>query len=354
MSRFSHCAAPQRRARLRLKLLCPTTLTPMSAPCGLPRTLLPFALTLVFQHKRARLADTTTTTAEGDTAAASALPLPVLLERALVVHERQRQNPLLHYIAHVRIDFSTAPATDFVMSAHASALFLSLRYHLLRPDYIAQRIAALAPAATAAAPAPRTPLTLLLLVVDAPESQRALRELNALALQHGLTLIVCANNREAARYLETYRAYAHKSADAIKGSAESTPYARYAECVTTVRAVSSTDALTLAKQFGSLRTLITASPEQLVLCPGFGAAKVRQMQRAFTQPLRTLSTAPPLPRLLDKDKSAALPEPAAPAPMAKSGAAKRALLKAWATRARDAPQNTPQPRDEGGAASGNA
>ena len=253
-----------------------------------------------------------------------------------MVHERQRQNPLLRYIAHVRIDFSSAPAADFVMSAHASALFLSLRYHLLRPDYLAQRIAALAPSPSSAATAPlaRTPLTLLLLVVDAPEPQRALRELNAVALQHALTLIVCASNREAARYLETYRAYAQKSADAIRGNSDATPYARYAECVTSLRPLSSTDALTLAQQLGSVRAIVSASTEQLVLCPGFGAAKVRQMQRAFTQPLRTLSTAPRLPAVAVAAAAAASDDKPTPPP------SKRALLQTWTT----PPQPQPQPR----------
>ena len=130
------------------------------------------------------------------------------------------------------------------------------------------------------------------------------------------------------RYLETYRAYSHKGSDAIKEKDKGSHYARYNDSITTIRGtaisspstrlyppcicfllspfshfpsspslspppvssfretlssilllllfvgVNQTDALTLSRNFGNLSKIMSASMEQLVMCPGLGETKV--------------------------------------------------------------------------------
>jgi DNA excision repair protein ERCC-1 len=58
------------------------------------------------------------------------------------VNERQRTNPLISnkLIRNVEWEFAPGITPDFVLGATTCALFLSLRYHLLKPTYIIQRI----------------------------------------------------------------------------------------------------------------------------------------------------------------------------------------------------------------------
>ena len=54
----------------------------------------------------------------------------------IVVSERQRGNPLLEHIRNVPWRYATAPQTpDYVLGDRNCALFISVRYHLLKPQY---------------------------------------------------------------------------------------------------------------------------------------------------------------------------------------------------------------------------
>ena len=58
------------------------------------------------------------------------------------VHERQRKNPIIdrNMIRNVEWEFSDEITPDFMLGPTTCALFLSLRFHLLKPSYIKQRI----------------------------------------------------------------------------------------------------------------------------------------------------------------------------------------------------------------------
>ena len=90
--------------------------------------------------------------------------------------------------------------------------------------------------------------------------------------------------QEAARYLETYRAYARKPADLIKERSDGAFVSQLGECLTTVRPLNKTDVATLHRTFGSLHAMLHASAEELALCPGLGERKVSRLWEAFTEP----------------------------------------------------------------------
>jgi DNA excision repair protein ERCC-1 len=53
------------------------------------------------------------------------------------------------------------------------------------------------------------------------------------------------------------------------------------DCLTSVRSVNKTDAVTLANNFGSLKNLMEASLEELSILPGFGEKKVKRLHDTF-------------------------------------------------------------------------
>lgn len=58
-----------------------------------------------------------------------------------------------------------------------------------------------------------------------------------------------------------------------------------ADVLTCVRSLNKTDVLTLLSHFGSVAGILTASIEQLSMCPGFGEKKVRRLWEALHAPI---------------------------------------------------------------------
>lgn len=150
-----------------------------------------------------------------------------------------------------------------------------MRYHRLHPDYIYDRMGKLAH---------QFVLRILLVSVDIDNHQDSIRELTKSAVVHDFTIMLSWSHEEAGRYLETYKAFEHKSPDIIREKSVDDYMAKLTECLTQVRSVNKTDVLTLVSNFGSLERIISAPTESLAFCPGFGEQKVRRLQQAFTQP----------------------------------------------------------------------
>ena len=68
-----------------------------------------------------------------------AVPAPANPATTLVVNPRQKGNPILKFVRNVTWAYGETPA-DYMMSESAGGLFLSLRYHQLHPNYLARRL----------------------------------------------------------------------------------------------------------------------------------------------------------------------------------------------------------------------
>ena len=127
--------------------------------------------------------------------------------RALFVHARQRRNTaLLSHITNVPIKFTTHFVPDFYLGNNACALYLSVKYHRLHPNYIKNRVCALRS---------NYRLRVIMVVVDVQDFVKSLQDITRFALANDCTVIVATSNREAARYLETYKLYENKKAEEI-------------------------------------------------------------------------------------------------------------------------------------------
>jgi len=105
--------------------------------------------------------------------------------------------------------------------------------------------------------------------------------MNELAYQHDFTLILCWSDLEAARYLELYKVYEKRSANSLKSKLEDEYLPRLQDTLSTVKPVNSTDVLTLATNFGSLKSIMTATTDELSICAGFGEKKVKRLHETF-------------------------------------------------------------------------
>jgi len=196
---------------------------------------------------------------------------------SILVSPRQKGNPALNHIKSIGWEYSDIPA-DFVLGATTCALFLSLKYHRLHPEYIYSRIKTLSG---------RYALRIVLVLVDIENHEDPLKELSKTSLINNVTVILSWSSQEAGRYLELYKNFEHAAPTNIKGIQSTTYSDQLIDFVTTPRGINKTDAVNLVSQFGSIRTAINARPEELGLISGWGEKKVQRWCKVVREPFRT-------------------------------------------------------------------
>jgi len=117
--------------------------------------------------------------------------------RTIQVSRRQTNNPVLRCIRNVPWEYAEI-AADYQLGSQTCCLFLSLRYHLLKPKYIYTRMEALQRGFR---------LRVLLCMVDTEDNTKTLIDVHKVTVVNGWTLILAWSPEEAARYLETYQVF---------------------------------------------------------------------------------------------------------------------------------------------------
>ncbi|XP_020968248.1 DNA excision repair protein ERCC-1 isoform X4 [Arachis ipaensis] len=214
---------------------------------------------------------------------------------AILVSHRQKGNPLLKHIRNVRWTFADI-VCDYLLGQSSCALYISLRYHLLHPDYLYYRIRELQK---------NFKLRVVLCHVDVEDVMKPLLEVTKTALLHDCTLLCGWSLEECGRYLETIKVYENKPADIIQGQMDTDYLSRLTHALTTVRHVNKTDVVTLGTTFGSLSHIMGASMEDLARCPGIGERKVKRLFDTFHEPFKRLeSSRQVIPETSVQDKTA--------------------------------------------------
>ncbi|XP_056001349.1 uncharacterized protein LOC130048520 [Ostrea edulis] len=144
---------------------------------------------------------------------------------SIIVNSRQRGNPILKFIRSIPYEFGDI-IPDYEMGKTSCALFLSLRYHQLNPNYIHERLKQLRR---------YYDLRVLLVQVDIKEPHHLVKELAKICILADCTLILAFSAEEAGRYLETYKVYEHKPPEAIMEKTEKDYMSKVTECLTSVK-----------------------------------------------------------------------------------------------------------------------
>ncbi len=155
---------------------------------------------------------------------------------------------------------------------------MSLRYHTLNPNYIHERLKQLGTKAFE--------LRILLVQVDISEPHHSLKQLMRIAILSELTLMLAWSHEEAGKILETYKSFENKPPDMIMEKANPDPHSKLVDALTSVKSVNKSDAITLINVFGRLDKIVTASIEDLTLCPGFGPQKAQRLHKVLHENFR--------------------------------------------------------------------
>lgn len=212
---------------------------------------------------------------------------------SILVSTRQKGNPILALIRSLPWEYSDIPS-DYVLGNTTCALFLSLKYHRLHPEYIYGRIRAMAH---------KYNLRILLTMVDIHNHEDSLKELSKTSLINNLTLILCWSAQEAARYLELFKSYEHAAPTAIRAHQATSYRDKLVEFITVPRSINKTDAVGLVSAFGSIRAAVNARPEEIGAITGWGEKKVQRWCETVRQPFRVRKAAAARRRQLDDNNN---------------------------------------------------
>jgi DNA excision repair protein ERCC-1 len=204
-----------------------------------------------------------------------------LIEKhVLGVSIRQKGNPVLHHIRNVPFQyFDIVP--DYIMSATTCALFLSLKYHRLFPEYIHRRLGEL-----------RTDfkLRVLLVLVDVSDNADLILNLNKIGVVNNLTVVLAWSEAEAGRYLETYKTLDGKDASSIQKRESNHIVDQMQDFWTACKPVNKTDAANLWEHFGNLKNVVKASRDEWALVSGLGPVKIQRLYDALHKPFSSRAT----------------------------------------------------------------
>ncbi|ELA47375.1 DNA repair protein rad10 [Vavraia culicis subsp. floridensis] len=121
---------------------------------------------------------------------------------AIKVNSNQRGNNVLDYLNQVKWYYEDGLTTDFEIENFISVLFLSLRFHLCKPEYIIARLNNLKEYRT----------SILLIYIDMHNYEEHMSEF----VQFDCQIFLCFSNDEAAMYLAAIDVNAHRSTEIIK------------------------------------------------------------------------------------------------------------------------------------------
>ena len=201
------------------------------------------------------------------------------------------------------LEYSADLAPDFLVGKGLACLYLSIRYHRLNPDYIYDRMKALRSGGQSSSASSNSSSSitdhnnnrnskadakwkwqLLILHVDVEDAAAQVRELTKLCILQHYALMLAWKQEEVAHILQTCKAYECKPIDSLKERVETDFLSRMIDCLTSIKGVNKTDALTLLTQFGSLQGIVQATADQLAACPGIGPQKCKRIIETFEQP----------------------------------------------------------------------
>jgi DNA excision repair protein ERCC-1 len=198
---------------------------------------------------------------------------------AIIVNKVQKGNPVLDQIRNIPWEFGDT-LVDYQVGQTSAVLYLSLKYHRLHPDYIITRLNRIKD---------RFHLRIMLVNVDIDDHQSTLREVHQISFKHNITIMLAWSVQEAARYLETYKAYEFKPPDLIRAPKETGGdiyMNRLTEALTQIKSVNKTDVVTLATNVGSFKDICHADQDMFRLLNGFGESKAKRLYEAFRQPFK--------------------------------------------------------------------
>jgi DNA excision repair protein ERCC-1 len=217
----------------------------------------------------------------------------ILAPQDILVSKSQTGNPLLKesMMKLVPWKFDSTILSDYYINSTFQIIFLSLKYHKLRPEYIWQRLKKLNKGSSEVLSGKNDRvLRILLTVVDIDAHQEILRKLLDFCIKHDLTLVLAWTFEEAGNYIALAKQLDNapmKTVQNIRGVRATDFNSSVINALTEIRLVNKTDVSNLLANCKSVKNIVEQSCAENVNLghiSGLGSTKLNAMKRIFTEP----------------------------------------------------------------------
>jgi DNA excision repair protein ERCC-1 len=177
----------------------------------------------------------------------------------------QKGNNVLSCLSQSSWYYDDSITPDYEINHTTAVLFLSLRFHSCKPEYIHKRIRRLKPYR----------LRILLVQVDVPSYSKTLQELHG---STSLTMLLGFSYEECSRYIQGFNST--RSIESIRRKEGDT--SAFLGCFPRIN---KRDIAQIYRSFDTLESFL-GRPEEMTRIPGFGKAKVEGISKYLSLPFR--------------------------------------------------------------------
>ncbi|WUR04084.1 Ercc1-like DNA excision repair protein [Vairimorpha necatrix] len=179
------------------------------------------------------------------------------------INKKQYANNVISYLTDSSYSFIEDISTDYEINNTISVLFLSLRFHCTKPEYIYKRLNKLKP----------YKLSIVLLYVDSENFSSTLLELYD---KLDATIILGFSNEECARYLKGLDINQNRSINVIRRKEES-----YETFLTSWPKINTTDSACILKNYHNLKDFFNNLEKDVKNISGIGNTKTSLLKKYY-------------------------------------------------------------------------
>jgi DNA excision repair protein ERCC-1 len=178
----------------------------------------------------------------------------------------QKGNNVLSYLSQSSWQYDDSITPDYEINHTTAILFLSLRFHSCKPEYIHKRVRKLKP----------YKLRILLVQVDVPAYAKALQELYSTTT---MTVVLGFSYEECSRYIQGFNLSSSRPIDGIRRKENDSN--AFLSCFPKIN---KSDIAQVNRSCETLEAFLVR--EDMTRIPGFGKAKAEEISRYLNMPFR--------------------------------------------------------------------
>eukprot|EP00388_Colpodella_angusta_P030247 GDKK01018969.1.p1 GENE.GDKK01018969.1~~GDKK01018969.1.p1 ORF type:complete len:223 (-),score=11.73 GDKK01018969.1:57-701(-) len=194
---------------------------------------------------------------------------------------RQRNNPILQCVTHVRTSYVDI-IPDFRVGGKICIYFCSIAYHRRNPAVLERKIKDAKPQLL------RYSVKILLIHVNLDSPEKDIEYLTEVANDMGFTVMIAWTPIECARILEYYVVHENRSTEMIQGKIATEHTDRAIQLLAKVPTLNTTDARNILFEMETMKNIAGASIEQLQSFAGVGGIKSEKLWKVMNVSFRSV------------------------------------------------------------------
>lgn len=182
------------------------------------------------------------------------------------ISQKQRGNPLLNYLSVNSWCYDNNISADYEINNSARVLFLSLKFHACKPEYIYTRMGSIKSG-------------YLILLIDSPNFNLALRKLYE-TINNRLRILLCGSYEECAKYIKGFELATRSSFAGLRKRK-----AGHEAFLEAFPKIDKSNILAIKDNYETIQSLFLGVDE-LEKIPGFGSIKAESIKMYMNMPFK--------------------------------------------------------------------